>query len=348
MRLANRRYTGAKTKLLEQIDRVIVESSDYTNARNLSFFDVFAGTGVVSEFFMQKPQFGQFVMNDFLHSNFAIYQGFFAQGKFNIDKLQKIQAHFQNLDSTSLPKNYYSEHFGGKFFSHNDTRIIGEIRENLDEMLQNQQINTKEFYILLSSLIYSSDRIANTVGHYDAYRKNIALQDRFVYELIEPITSNAKIEIYRQDSNLLVKNLCKQKRQIDIAFIDPPYNSRQYSRFYHLLETLAKNDKPKLYGVALKPQPQNISKYCKVGAKEVFRDLIKSLAKICKVLVVSYNNTYASKSSSSKNKIQLQEIKMILESAGKTQIFDFDYKAFSSGKTDFINHKEFIFVCRCF
>ncbi|WP_374188450.1 DNA adenine methylase [Campylobacter upsaliensis] len=27
----------------------------------------------------------------------------------------------------------------------------------------------------------------------------------------------------------------KQKRHIDIAFIDPPYNSRQYSRFYHLL-----------------------------------------------------------------------------------------------------------------
>lgn len=70
--------------------------------------------------------------------------------------------------------------------------MIGEIRENLDEMLQNRQINTKEFYILLSSLIYSSDRIANTVGHYDAYRKNIPLQDRFVYELIEPYYKQCK------------------------------------------------------------------------------------------------------------------------------------------------------------
>ncbi|WP_353738472.1 DNA adenine methylase, partial [Helicobacter bilis] len=44
------------------------------------------------------------------------------------------------------------------------------------------------------------------------------------------------MEIYKEDSNILAQNLAKQKRQIDIAFIDPPYNSRQYSRFYHLLE----------------------------------------------------------------------------------------------------------------
>lgn len=112
MRLENRRYTGAKTKLLGQIDAVIMESSDYTNARNLSFFDVFAGTGVVSEYFMQKPQFGQFMMNDFLYSNYAIYQGFFAQGEFNLDKLQNIQAHFQNLDSASLVKLLFRTFWG--------------------------------------------------------------------------------------------------------------------------------------------------------------------------------------------------------------------------------------------
>lgn len=223
--------------------------------------------------------------------------------------------------------------------------MIGEIRENLDEMLQNRQINTKEFYILLSSLIYSSDRIANTVGHYDAYRKNIPLQDRFVYELIEPIISNAKIEIYQQDSNLLVKNLCRQERQIDIAFIDPPYNSRQYSRFYHLLETLAKNDKPKLYGIALKPQPQNISKYCKAEAKEVFKDLITFLAKISRILVVTYNNTYSANARSNA-RLSDRDIGYILKSIGKMQMFEFDYKAFSSGKSNLQNHKERIFICQ--
>ncbi|TLD87241.1 DNA adenine methylase [Helicobacter sp. MIT 05-5294] len=345
MRLANRRYTGAKTRLLKQIDVVIRESFDYSKAHNLSFFDVFAGTGVVSEYFMEKPQFGRFVMNDFLDSNFAIYQAFFAQDCFNIDKLKEIQAYFQHLDSKTLEQNYYSEHFGGKFFSHNDALIIGEIREQLDKLLQSRQISQKEFYVLLASLLYSSDRIANTVGHYDAYRKNISLQDRFIYELIEPIKSNAKIEIYKEDSNALAKEFVGQKEHIDIAFIDPPYNSRQYSRFYHLLETLATNTKPKLYGVALKPQPQNISRYCKVEAKEAFKDLIENLAKVSKVLVVTYNNT-CNANVRSNVRLKDKEIKDILEPVGKISLYEFDYKAFSSGKSSFKNHKERVFLCQ--
>lgn len=344
MNLANRRYTGAKTKLLTHIDAVIRKQIDYTKVRNLCFFDVFGGTGVVSESFMQKPNFEHFIINDFLDSNFCIYQAFFAQEPFDIDKLKEIQTLFQHLDSKTLEQNYYSQHFGGKFFSHHDALLIGEIREQLDKLLQSQKINQKEFYILLASLLYSSDRIANTVGHYDAYRKNIPLQDRFMYELIEPIKSKAKIEIYKEDSNALTKNFVRQNEHIDIAFIDPPYNSRQYSRFYHLLETLTKNNKPKLYGAAKKPQAENMSEYCKVGAKESFKDLVENLAKVSKILVVTYNNTYTSKSSSSQNKIQLEEINKILKSIGHTQMFEFDYQAFNSGKSDLKNHKEFIFT----
>ncbi len=334
--LANRRYTGAKTKLLESVDESILKTFDYRNKRNLSFFDVFGGTGVVSEYFAKKPQFSHCIINDFLYSNFVIYQGFFAQDFFDFKKLESLRQEFANLRTKNIKENYYSKAFGDKFFSKNDSKIIGLLREELDRLLETKAINKQEFYILLSSLLYSADRIANTVGHYDAYRKNITLQDRFVYELIEPLKLKATLEIYKEDSNLLVKQLLEQQRQIDIAFIDPPYNSRQYSRFYHLLENLSQNKKPKLYGVALKPEPENLSKYCKVEAKETFKDLIESLAKVCKILVVSYNNTYTSKSNSSRNKIGLQEI--------QESLYSFDYRAFSSGKTDLKGHKEIIFI----
>ena len=342
--LANRRYTGAKTKLLESVDESILKTFDYRNKRNLSFFDVFGGTGVVSEYFAKKPQFSHCIINDFLYSNFVIYQGFFAQDFFDFKKLESLRQEFANLRTKNIKENYYSKAFGDKFFSKNDSKIIGLLREELDRLLETKAINKQEFYILLSSLLYSADRIANTVGHYDAYRKNITLQDRFVYELIEPLKLKATLEIYKEDSNLLVKQLLEQQRQIDIAFIDPPYNSRQYSRFYHLLENLSQNKKPKLYGVALKPEPENLSKYCKVEAKETFKDLIESLAKVCKILVVSNNNTYTSKSNSSRNKIGLQEIQEILQSVSQTSLYSFDYRAFSSGKTDLKGHKEIIFI----
>ena len=255
--LSNRHYTGAKTKLLDSIDTSILKSFDYRERKNLSFFDVFGGTGVVSEYFAKKKEFNSIIINDFLHSNFAIYQGFFAQDYFDAKKLESLRQKFINVKANDMKENYCSKHFGGKFFSHNDSKIIGYIRDELDYFFAQKAINEKEFYILLSSLLYSVDRVANTVGHYDAYRKNVILQDRFSHELINPLKLEKSIEIYKEDSNILAQNLAKQKRQIDIAFIDPPYNSRQYSRFYHLLENLALNKKPELYGVALKPKPTN-------------------------------------------------------------------------------------------
>ena len=56
LNLPSRRYTGSKTKLLESIDEALLQSFDYTKCKNLSFFDVFAGTGVVSEYFLKKKE----------------------------------------------------------------------------------------------------------------------------------------------------------------------------------------------------------------------------------------------------------------------------------------------------
>ncbi|OOX94264.1 DNA methyltransferase [Campylobacter coli] len=344
--LSSRRYTGAKSKLLESIDSVIKQNFDYTQRKNLSFFDVFGGTGVVSEYFLKKPHFNQFIINDFLHSNYAIYQGFFKQEAFSKDTLEKLVNTFNTIDSKA--QNYYSSNFGDKFFSLKDSMKIGVIREEIENLKEANQINTKEYYILLSSLLYSLDRVANTVGHYDAYRKNITLKDKFIFELIQPILTESKIEIFREDSNKLVKDFIKEKRKIDVAFIDPPYNSRQYSRFYHLLETITLNDKPKLHGTALKREPENMSRYCKVGAETAFSELCKDLSKIASFLVVTYNNTYTSKSSSSANKISLESLKTILESFGTITSHKIPHKAFNTGKTDFKNHMEYIFVCKIF
>lgn len=378
-KLSSRRYTGAKTKLLQAIDESILKHFDYRKCKNLSFFDVFAGTGVVSEYFMQKPQFQHFIINDFLQSNFVIYQGFFGKGEFDLNKLEKIRQDFQGIESQKSNENlidchefstvnshndkkgqnYYAKHFGGTFFSKNDAFKIGAIREEIDRLLESQIITQKEFYMLLASLLYSSDRVANTVGHYDAYRKNIALEDRFNYELIEPLKTHKNIEIFKQDSNALVRDLVSfyeahsylkdsindTKLPIDIAFLDPPYNSRQYSRFYHLLETLSTNDKPKLYGVALKPKPKNLSAYCKVEAKEALKDLVQNLAKISKFIVLTYNNTYSANARSNA-RIGAKDIKELLESVGQTSMCEYDFKAFSTGKSDLKNHKERIFICQ--
>jgi adenine-specific DNA-methyltransferase len=199
-------------------------------------------------------------------------------------------------------------------------------------------LTDKEYYILLASLLYSVDKVANTVGHFDAYFKKEVLDDNFIMKQIDTIPVK-NVSIFREDANMFVKNM-----SADMVYIDPPYNSRQYSRFYHVLETLIKWDKPKLYGVALKPEPENMSDYCRNNAKHKFSELVKDIK--AEYLVVSYNNTYDSKSNSSRNKITLEEIERILMKRGSAKIFEKDYRYFNAGSTNFKNHKEYLFVTK--
>ncbi len=333
MKINNRRYIGSKYKLMPWIKALILQNCH----EHESLFDVFGGTGVVTSELLDITSSN--IINDFLFSNEVIYKAFFGKGEYNREKIEKYAKKYNTIERSVLEENYVSQNYGDKYFRYDDAKLIGYIRENLQTEYEKENVNEKEFSILLASLLYSFDRCANTVGHYEAYIKGKEIRSKFVYELIEPIDTKNVVEIYRTDSNVLATQIA-----VDIAFIDPPYNSRQYSRFYHVMETITKWEKPKLAGVAMKPPEENMSNYCRNSAPTVFAELIESLN--VKYIVVTYNNTYDSKSSSSKNKITLKQIKEILEKKGKTQIFEKDYHRFNAGKTDASEHKEIVFITK--
>ncbi len=327
--IENRRYTGSKAKLSTWILDLITK-----NCKGDIFADIFSGTGVIAATALQF--YNHIILNDLLFSNNVIYKAFFANEQWNKFKIRKIVNDYNKIEPGELDDNYFSKNFGSKYFSNNNAKIIGFIRNDIEK--KKIKLTQKEYYVLLASLIYSVDKIANTVGHYDAYVKKPIKDNTFNIRLIKPLKCR-KVEIYREDINLLARKIFA-----DIVYLDPPYNSRQYSRFYHLLETLIKWDKPELYGVALKPIPENTSEYCKTNASSFFADLIENLN--CKHIAVSYNNTYSPKSNSSKNKITLNEIKSILDSKGQTKVFEKKHKYFNAGKTNFNDHKEFLFITK--
>lgn len=327
--ISNRRYIGNKNKLMPWINKLI-----HDNTEGTSFFDVFAGTGSVTKW--ELSDFDTFYINDFLFSNEIIFRAFFGSEQYNIVKLNKIALEYTRISKILYADTYFVTQYGNKFFSYNDALKIGDIRERIQK---NKSINDRERSILIASLIYSADRSSNTVGHYDAYRKISDVPDRFEFGLIIPEkTVNKTIHIHRRDANELVREI-----YADVVFIDPPYNSRQYSRFYHVLETLTKWNKPELFGVAMKPKPENMSKYSKVSAPEIFNDLIQNIN--AQYIVVTYNNTYENAhSSSSRNKITHDQILESLNLVGKTKVFNRSYKSFNAGNTDLGDHKEFVFI----
>lgn len=326
--LESRRYIGCKTKLVDWIFSLIDEHTHDIH----SFCDIFAGTGVVAHRALQ--QYERVIVNDFLYSNNVMYRAFFAPTEWNEDKIKSIIEDFNKINPQKVRDNYFSKYFGDKYFYHDTAKIVGYIRERLKRMRRG--LTDKEYAVLMASLIYSIDRHANTMGHFDAFHHKAPAAHQFEMRMIDAKSYNG-VEIHQNDANLLAQQI-----DVDLTYLDPPYNSRQYSRFYHVYENLVQWRKPKLYGTALKPKEENMSDYCRTAALSAFTDLVSHIRS--RYLVVSYNNTYHSKSSSSENKIKLEQLEEVLNMCGRTQVFNHEFKAFNSGKTEFDDHREYLFI----
>lgn len=327
-RLESRRYIGCKAKLVDWIFDIIESETQDVH----SFCDIFAGTGSVAN--RAFSLYDRVVVNDFLFSNNIIYKAFFLDAPWQEAKVLDLLDYYNSINPDTLVDNYFSINFGDKFFDMKTSRLIGYIREDLET--KRLILTDKEFSIILASLIYSIDRLANTLGHYEAYIKKAIIPRKLILRLID-VNNFSGAEIFQEDANQLARNI-----HTDVVYIDPPYNSRQYSRFYHLLETLVQWTKPSLFGVAMKPKEENMSAYCRSSAFTAFQDLIAHIDS--RYLIVSYNNTYKSKSSSSENKIKLEQIEEALNKCGDTHIYEHAYTPFNSGKTEFEDHKEYLFV----
>lgn len=327
-----RRYLGNKNSLLDFIE----ESLKKNGIEYKSFVDLFAGTGSVGFFEAAKGKDVKF--NDFLYSNYVVYQGFVGPGKYDLNKLDKIITLWNKKNVTA--QNYFSENFGGKYFSLLDSKKIGKFRDEIEKMKNEKSITLKEYYILISSLIYSIDKIALTVGHYDAYRINADKKETLKLDLIKPIDPEGNIELFNSDSNIIARDL-----NDDLVYIDPPYNSRQYGDAYHLLENLAKWDKPETFGKASKMDRNDIkSEYSKKNAIIYFETLINSINS--KYIVVSYNDTGLFGSGRSQAKMSDKDIKRILENRGEVIVEKKEYNAFNTGKTERKIVYERLFICK--
>ncbi len=326
--LQNRRYLGNKYKLLGFIEDIIVEKCENIK----SFCDIFAGTGVVGERFNNDKI--KIISNDLLNTNYVCLKAFLGS-KQDIEK--NIIKKINHLNNLKIKKNYFSKHFGGTFFTNENAKKIGTIREEIENISENED----EKNILLCSLLYAVDKVANTVGHYDAFRKKL--------DSIQPLkllipdidySHNLQNEVYNEDSNSLIRKI-----SCDILYIDPPYNSRQYCDAYHLLENLSEWEKPKVEGIAKKMNRSHIkSAYCLKNATQAFEDLIRNAN--CKHILLSYNNTADSKNNRSNARIKDNDIIRILKNKGEVEIFEKDYKAFTTGKSNGEGNAERIFYCK--
>ena len=329
--LRNRRYMGNKTKLLPFIKKIISE-----NCGNVidSFCDLFAGTGSVSQAF--NTEHTKIISNDHLMSNYFPLCTFLSHNNLDMDKIQEKINYLNSLKSHR--NNYFSLRYGGTFYTLENAKKIGLIRDTIDKMAN----PLPEKMMLITSLIYAMDRIANTVGHYDAYRKSIDYIKPIKLRLpkLEKKNINRNNLILNEDANKIIKKI-----KADVLYLDPPYNSRQYCDAYHLLENITTWQKADTFGKAGKIDRSNIkSKYCFKDAVLAFDELIMNSKS--KHIFLSYNNTGNSRHGRSNSKMSDRQIRKILSKKGKLMTFEIRYPEFTAGKSiDNLKHVERLFYC---
>lgn len=77
-------------------------------------------------------------------------------------------------------------------------------------------LTDKEYAVLMASLIYSIDRHANTMGHFDAYHHKAPVAHQFQMRMIGAESYNG-VEIYQEDANQLARTI-----DVDLTYLDPP------------------------------------------------------------------------------------------------------------------------------
>ncbi len=291
------RFIGSKVLLLDEIKKIIDDNIKDTNAG--IFCDLFSGTGTVGRFFKDKYTI---ISNDIMYFSYVLQKATIEGNNVpNFERLKKIgindpigyleEIDISNInfqDSKYFISNNYAPNKNSKrmYFTYENANRIDFIRLTIESWKERNLITLEEYFYLLASLIEAVSAISNTSGTYGAYLKkwdNRALKKLNMVRF-DVLGNGRKNRAYNKDANKLIRKI-----NGDILYLDPPYNNRQYSSNYHLLETIALYDYPKIIGVTgIRQENSKKSKYChKSNVHNVFADLIKNAQ--FKHIIISYS-----------------------------------------------------------
>ena len=321
-------YIGSKYSLIEfletSIDKTLKLYNETRRPCEMVFADLFAGTGVVGGSF--KKQGYSIIANDIQYYSYVITKHILENdGNLDKERCRQLIAELNDLDGEEgfIYKNYSfggteGQEFRRMYFSDYNAKKCDAIRIAIENWLQQGKINEHEYFFLLSSLLNSIDKYANTASVYGAYLKKLkksALKEMELTAL--PVThGTAECKVYNEDISELIKNISG-----DILYLDPPYNARQYCSNYHLLETIARYDNPKIKGkTGLRDYGNQKSVFCiKSKVAGAFNELIKN-AKF-KYIFLSYNN---------EGLMSFETIEKIMKKYGKYRVYMQQYRRFKA------------------
>lgn len=355
------KYAGSKLKLLPQI----LDLAKKTGAKTV--LDGFAGTTRVSQAFAKSGY-------NVISSDISIWSETFATCYLLNQKPRSSYIELINHLNSLEPKDgWFTQNYGGiengsessqgdgfkKPWQIHNTRKLDAIREEIDRLC----LPPVEKAVALTSLILALDKVDSTMGHFVSYLKDWSPRSFNHLRLEIPMLFENDIDHYVKRGDIFdVADL-----EVDLAYYDPPYGSNnekmppsrvRYNSYYHLWTTVCMNDKPELFGKAMRRADSSDTVTSSVFeefrrnsitgrflAVEAIERLIQHTS--AKWIILSY---------SSGGRATAEELNRAIEDSGElVEVIETDYKrnvmAGMRWTNDWIreaegSHKEFMFLIK--
>jgi adenine-specific DNA-methyltransferase len=291
-------YIGSKYNLLEFIEEVITSK---VNIKESIMCDLFGGTNIVSRYFKTKVK--EIISNDIEYYSYIMAKCYIENN--NVVDCSMLEKYLP--EEGFITKNY-SDGSGRLYFTRENGMIIDGVRKALNP-------NDPNYFVHLTSLVEASDKVANTASVYGAFLKKIKKSAAKKIKFETPVVESGTGKSYNEDAATLIEKISG-----DVLYMDPPYNNRQYSQNYHLLNTIAKFDDFVPKGKTGQRVDNTISDFC---SKKKACATLEHILEKCnfKHIFISYNN---------EGIINIDEFAQICSKYGKYEVFKKNYRTFKS------------------
>ena len=230
-----------------------------------------------------------------------------------LDHMSRVSA--RPVCSDPQDYNLITSYFGSCYFSTDQSIALDSLRQSIDSLFPSSEESTSVNHwsgstvrdIAMSAWLLTAHSVSNTTGHGAQYMKATSatgytricrnwrrdVVSRFMAYFVRLLGRNSLLSrpgnrVAFGDA-LLFFARCDSDSPFGAAYADPPYTKDQYSRMYHLHETLYLYDYPAVGGIGLARNDRFISSF---SLKSRALDSILQLVKACRAagspLVLSY------------------------------------------------------------
>ena len=333
------RYYGGKSKLLPFIESAV---SELALPNTPTFVDLFSGTSVVGRHFKERG-FGV-VANDSLYFCKCLATArvvlntrptFSQLAEDPIDVLNALNGEDGFFSQAYSPSGIAKR----RYFSERNARQIEAVRHRIENWRVSNTISQLEAEYLIAALLEAANLTSNVSGTYAAFLKSWDSRalNRLTLRHPEITVGQRDCEAFQSDAIELVEHVFG-----DVFYLDPPYNTRQYSSNYFLLDIIAHGwftSTPQVRGVT--GMRDNSGFKSAFSSRRTAADALEkvvSKAK-CRYLLLSYNN---------EGIIPQNEIIDMFQKYGRLNIKEFEHRRYKAVNHDPLRDTttEYLFILR--